>query len=290
MVLEVAPMIDRYTFFGPAGGPNMLHTRNLDAEPVMDPDDPEFENYTFRGGCYTWVAPQNAWRNAAGELQNWPPDPAMDRGPALVVGRSLDGITTLTPTSRLGLRERKSFGLTVEGGVLVYELINDGPEPIEIGAWVNTAVTACDRIALYMPEGTEVRGWDDEAVGKVESILSPATTHGWRVLDLPSASWRGGTKVWIDSPNGDATIAVWRHGRWLIRTMDQGDPEGTLAAVGEGPVAVYIDPTDDLIEAELYAPVRAIEPGGSTRVTEYWQLLPGRFARPSADDLMLPLP
>jgi len=287
--LELAPGIDRYSFFGPAGGPNMLYTRDLDAPAPVDPDHPEFEAYTFRGGCYTWVAPQNEWRDADGELRNWPPDPAMDRGPAVVVGRSLDGITTLTPTSWLGLRQRKSFTLTPQGGLLVYELINDGHEAIETGQWINTAVTTHDRIALYMPEGTELRGWDDDAVGKIESILSPPTTHGWRMLDLPHAGWRGGTKVWIDAPNGDATIAVWRHGRWLIRTMDRADPDGTLAAVGEGPVAVYIDPTDNLIEAELYAPIGSIPPGGSSRVSEYWELLPGRFVRPSPEDLVRPV-
>lgn len=289
LALELMPGIDRYTFFGPVGGPNMLHTRALDAPAPTEPSDPEFGAYTFRGGCYTWVAPQNAWRNAEGELQNWPPDPAMDRGPAAVVGRSLNGITTLTPKSSLGLRERKSFELTAGGGVLVYELHNEGTEPIEIAQWINTAVTSQDRIALYMPQGTTLRGWDDEAVGKIESILSEPTGHGWRMLDLPSAAWSGGTKVWVEAPNGDATIAVWRQGRWLIRTMDRADPDGTLAAVGEGPVAVYIDPTDDLIEAELYAPIRSISPGGSSRVTEYWELLPERFARPSPDDLVRPM-
>lgn len=284
--LTLSPTIDRYTHFGPTSGPNFLNTRDLDAPVITNPHHPDYNEYTFRGGCYTWVAPQNAWRTQTGELQNWPPDPAMDRGPANITNRTTDSITTITPVSRLGLSERKTFTLTPTGGLLTYELINNAATPIEASPWINTAVTTSDRIALYMPPGTTLRGWDAAAVSKIESILSPPTTHGWRILNLHAATWQGGTKVWITTPNGDATIAIWREGRWFIRTMDQDDPDNTLAAVSEGPVAVYIDPTDNLIEAELYAPITTIAPGSSFSVTEYWQVLPHPSLHPTPDDLV----
>ncbi|MGP1347740.1 MAG: hypothetical protein ACTS3F_13870 [Phycisphaerales bacterium] len=273
--------IDRFVWFGPESGPNLLHTENLGVPVPAGGSD----EYTFRGGCYTWVSPQSGWVGGDGSARNWPPDPAMDRGPAWVVGRTADSITTLTPVSRLGLRERKTFTLREYGGTLEFVIENAGVRAMEAGAWVNTGVARHDRIALWMPEGTTLRGWDDEAVGKIESILGPRSPGGWRMLDLPRAGWEGGTKVWVEAPEGAARIGVWRHGRWLVRTLEPGDPEGTLRAVGEGPVAVYVDPTAGLIEAELYGPVMTIPAGGASGVTERWEVLDGRFPRPAASDL-----
>jgi hypothetical protein len=283
--VTLAPAIDRLIAFGPEAGPSLLHVRDLDRPVATDPADPAFESYVFRGGCYTWISPQSAWVGRDGARSDWPPDPAMDRGPVRIIERTPASLTTRTPLTRLGLVEHKTFTLTPEGGELSYALINPGDAPIEAAAWINTAVARRDRIALYMPEGTTLRGWDDVSVARLESILSPPTAHGWRLVELHRASWQGGIKVWVDTPARDATIGVWREGRWLVRTLAPLDAPHAQRVPSEVPVAVYIDPADELIEAELIAPATRILPGQAVEATERWSVLPGVFPHPSADDL-----
>lgn len=279
LAVEALPSIDRFTYFGTFDGPNMLHIEGLEREPAAD------GSYTFFGGCYTWFAPQNGplgWRGPSGEAQGWPPDPVMDVGPVWRSGRSENSVTLTGPIGRSGLREEKTFTLVDNAtATLAYTLRNESAAAVLAGTWINASVDPKGAIAVRVPEGTEVYGWDDVAVGRVRSVLSTTDDRGWAMIDLRDAEWEGGSKVWFAAPPGTPVeLAVWRKGGraggyWLLRSLPPlGAAEiAQLREVGEGPVAVYIDPGAPIVEAELYGPVLSIPPGGEQSATETWRMI-----------------
>lgn len=294
LAVEFTPSLDRFTCFGPVSGPNMLHTSGLERAPAGD------GSYTFFGGAYSWVAPQAGpmgWKAANGSEMSWPPDPAMDIGPVEVTRLGIQGFTTLGPVHRSGLREEKS--LRAVGPLrteLVYTLHNTSDRVVTAGHWLNTAARvrkgSRDRLAFRIPPGTSLRAaMGDGALEHFQRIATPETAAGWVVLPLGRADWPDGIKVYIDTPADPRTgarhaeIAVWHEGWWLHRRLTSGDDASIarLNELGEGPVATYINPSLGIAEAELYAPIADIPPGGSTASTEVWTLI--RSPRADADDL-----
>lgn len=272
---EWAPDIDRCVWFGPSGGANMLHTAHLDEAPAMD------GAYTFFGGCYSWVAPQGSplgWKDFEGREAAWPPDPAMDIGPGRVTSISHNHITTTGPRHRSGLVEHKTLRLDYEySAELTYTLRNQSDGARVGGTWLNTAVRPEDLVAVRAPEGTELRGWDPLSVERLESILRAPAEGGWSVIDLAGADWQEGIKVYIQSP-GDMVrpeIAVWHEGYWFVRSGEPLDSASLerLRSLGEGPVAIYVEPGAGIVEAELYGPIVDIPPGGAVTSTEQWRLI-----------------
>jgi hypothetical protein len=280
-----SPYIDRCTWFGASGGANMLHTVELEREPPAD------GAYTFFGGCYTWVAPQNGplgWKTIDGAPQAWPPDPAMDIGPARVTGISHNFITTTGPRQISGLIERKTLSLDYNlQAVFIYVLRNESAHAVVAGPWITTAVAPDDLIAVRMPSGVTMRGWDGSSVERFQSILGEPAANGWALVDLSKARWEGGVKVYIDSPGpARAELAIWRAGHWFLRRGAELSAQDVarLREVGEGPVALYIEPANSIVEAELYGQVTDIAPGEETAVTEQWNLI----AAPRGDLTALP--
>lgn len=273
---EWAAQIDRCVWFGPSAGGNMLHTVDLDQPPGADGD------YTFFGGCYTWVAPQNGplgWKDPDGAQRGWPPDPAMDIGPARVTGISHNLITTTGPQHLSGLIERKTlmldYGLQAH---LAYSLHNVGGQRVIAGTWVTTAVGPHDLIAVRAPEGTELRGWDGSSVERFRSILGEPDAAGWALVDLHRAAWEGGVKVYLERTGAHETqaeIAVWRAGHWFLRqgALLTVQDAARLREVGEGPVAIYIEPGSGIVEAELYGPIVDMAPGDRTTTNELWSVI-----------------
>lgn len=280
---EFVPAIDRYTFFGPAsaGAPNMLHVTGLDRTPPANGD------YTFFGGAYSWFAPQNGergWKDAAGKASPWPPDPLMDIGPAVLTARSARAFSVVGPVQRSGLREEKS--LTITGpwtAELTYTLHNTTGGPVLAGPWLNTAVAPVGSVVAFRV-GTEGNsrtferwgGMGERAAERFASALTPPTPAGWSTLPLSAANWDDGIKVYLDSGESFAEIAVWRDGWWFHRRLLSGNAATSkrLRELGEGPVATYINPSLGIIEAELVAPIENIPAGGKATATERWTLIP----------------
>lgn len=276
LVAEFNPAIDRLTFFGREHGANLLHVSDLGR------DVPADGSYVFWGGCYTWVSPQKGeagWVDADGTLKkDWPPDPAMDVGPAQRAGWSAGSFKVIGPEQRTGLREEKSFRIvSADSAELSYVLRNKGASAVKAGPWVTCAVGLEDLIAVRLPEGAEVWGWDGACVERFRSITGPADARGWALVDLSKADWEGGIKVYVGSA---AEIAVWRSSAkaWLHRAMPTMSPPEAerLRAMGEGPVALYIQPNggkDPIVEAELYGPIGEIAPGGTAGIVERWSVI-----------------
>ncbi|MEM1424590.1 MAG: hypothetical protein AAGH64_11390 [Planctomycetota bacterium] len=282
--------IDRLTRFRAPGGPEMLFTQLLE-EPAL-PD----EAYTFYGGAYSWTAPQNGdlgWVGPDGAPRAWPPDPAMNIGPARVTLAG-DAVTSETPVSRLGLIERKTFTPVENGAEVAFTLENTLDRPVTAGTWINTAVydDALVAVRLVGPDAlASIRGWDRQAIDRFISILD-RQGNGWAIVKINEAAWTGGIKVYVPRTVGELpTIAVWRDGQWLVRTQRVTEAAtqtvGRLTTLGEGSIAMYIQPGDDgnpwIIEAELYGPIVDIPAGGSHDASESWRLI----ASPDGPDTSL---
>jgi len=287
LAVEYMASIDRYTFFGPAEGPNLLHVVGVDREVAPD------GAYTFFGGCYTWVSPQGGeagWRDSSGALVPWPPDPAMDVGPAYRTGRTADSFTMRTPASRMGLVEEKTFRITGERTAeLTYTLHNRGERTVLAGAWINTAVGPKDRLALRLGPGSEVWGWQGMEGAPLVRLGGEPDERGWVVIDPSRVDWRGGIKFYVSPGAGEdgqrrPEIAVWREGFWLHREQTARDESGyaLLREHGEGPVATYLDRDGALFEAELYGPLAHVPPGGSRTATEVWRVIPSKMPTSAA--------
>lgn len=281
ITLEYAPSIDRVTFVGPApDGPNLVHIRDLDIPPAVD------GSYRFYGGGYSWYAPQKQWVGEDGAtIQEWPPDPAMDRGPASIVEQSATSLVARNPVQRSGLQQEKTLGVTGNGRAeVVYTLTNRGDGTRQAGTWINTAVFKRSLIAVRVPEGTEIYGWNETAADQLRAIMSgpmpgdDGEPTDWRFIDLKDATWEGGIKVWIDAPGITPEIAVYDDGYWFRRRVTTPN-DGSARAAGEGAVAIYIDPGAGLIEAELYGPVRTLTPGESVTTIETWAIRKAPHAR-----------
>ncbi|MEM8836142.1 MAG: hypothetical protein AAGD00_10010 [Planctomycetota bacterium] len=281
IAMEYAPSIDRVTFFGPApDGPNLLHVRDLDIPPAED------GSYRFYGGGYSWYAPQKQWVGEDGStIQEWPPDPAMDRGPAETIAHSATTITVRNPVQWSGLQQKKTLGVSGPARAEVtYTLTNRGNVSRQAGTWINTGVFKRSLIAVRVPEGAEIYGWNDTAADTLRSIMSEpmpgddGEPTDWRFIDLKKATWQGGIKVWIDAPGIEPEIAVYDDGYWFRRRVTTPN-DGSARAAGEGAVAIYIDPGAGLVEAELYGPVRTLTPGESVTTIESWAIRRAPHAR-----------
>lgn len=283
LALDVRPDIDRAVSFRAIGGPEVLFTADLD-----EPAKPD-EQYTFYGGAYSWTAPQNGdsgWIGPDGALRAWPPDPAMDVGPAEVVRAKCTSLTLRNPENRLGLVEHKSFALTDAALTLTYILANEGDEARTAGTWINTAVhrDAVLAVRLDRTAANSLYGWNDESIDRFRS-LARLRADGWALLDLSNADWEGGIKVYVARPEGERpTIAIWHDGVWFQRvqrvTEDDAGTVGRLKELGEGAVAVYIQPAPAvetmIVEAELYGPIVDLGPGEVHEAMETWTIIPSR--------------
>ncbi|MEM9082245.1 MAG: DUF4380 domain-containing protein [Planctomycetota bacterium] len=275
LTMRYDPAIDRLTYFGPIYGPNLLH---IEPDTIAMRADPEGE-YRFFGGGYSWISPQRAtqttpelgWRNAENELQDWPPDPSIDRGPMLITGRAVGSFTATGPVGLAGLQERVTHALVSDDEArLDHELINRSQETVAAGTWYNTAFSHQDVIAL--PPGVIRIAEENEAKrAMIDSILWIDPLSGWQTLDFRRLRTNQDAKIYIDASIPE--IAIWRDRMWFHRKVSAAIDAEALANAGEGSVAVYINKGLGIFEAELYGPLATILPGHSIKTTEEWRVI-----------------
>lgn len=273
---------DRITSFGPAGGPNLLGVRDLQSPPAAD------GSYTFFGGMYSWISPQGAWVDASGQLRDWPPDPAMDRGPAVIVNQDAGRVVARGPVTRSGLVEQKWFELAPGryAAIIDQRLHNPTGGNVVGGVWVNTAVKPGAIIAVRDRSSDHFRISGGDAAN---TLWARATTSrdGWLLIHTDGVDWSDlGTDSFKFFAQGPTAIAIWTDGYWLLRQGLTDDSDGSLAKHGEAPVEVYVNYGLQLFEAELLGPITAIPPGGTTQHVERWLVAPAAEPDPTVlDDL-----
>lgn len=276
LVLRYDGLRDRVVYVGLSASSNLLEVRDLEVRPSAE------GAYRFYGGGYTWIAPQSGWRDVGGELRDWPPDPAMDRGPSMVVERGLNWLEVVGPTTRAGLVQRKRITVLDDATIEIrHELKNVSAEAVSAAIWSTTAVPTGGVMAVRVVEvglfdaGPGYRLNDPQAgalFGKVSRRVGR-----WLLIDTKfdepiSGMTTDSFKAFFERVEG-TEIAIWSKGYWLVRSGELGDIFRTLGDVGESSVEVYANYGRKLFEAELLSSLQTIAPGGMLEFTERWQIV-----------------
>lgn len=286
VVLEVTPQLGgRGLWFSLQGRDNLL---KVGAEVATQPDPEVTATADDIGylGHDVWVGPQSQWwtrqnvnpkRRAA--KANWPPDPYLSFATTTVVERSserlvLEGV----PSPVTGVQLRKTFALhpdrsdTVE---LRAQARNIRDTPLAWDLWFNTRVPSSTRV--YVPVAAEqdirMESFDEPAsaplvphvvAGLFSFDRSPLPDgvrgrHGKAFLQ-PSAGWMagfaGGQLLVIRFPHQDRSLIHPEQGQIELYLND-------MAGASEG-----------LLEMEVHAPYRTLQPNQTMEAVEQWTVLP----------------
>ena len=249
------PAMDRAVYLGQSGGPNVLElSPDLYRPTTAYP-------YWFRGGSYTWLAPQSEWVQANGERRAWPPEPAMDSGPMSVRHADTRRLVMVGPRMRRNFHERKEVRLDDDGTLfLSVTLVPDGKTEGKVSIWSTTAVTRGAIVAI--PKGT-VRSDNEEFA--VAWKAAARESGAWQVVDTEKLAVAG--KAFLDAA---PVIASWRRGWWFARIgSDATSPRSGQDAV----IEVFVARDEGVIELELIGPYREVTPDGRNTWSETWRLI-----------------
>lgn len=287
MSMEITPGLGgRVLSFSLKGRDNLLKV----GEPVVSIPDPEVsadaDNIGYFGHI-VWAGPQKDWwarQNINPERlkakATWPPDPYLVFAENRVVERApgmlrLEGVKS--PIS--GLRVYKSFSLVDRkpGTVaLDAEAVNVSGENVSWDLWFNTRVQPMTRVYVPVSSGKDVRSVSlgDETAGPVEYSVSDGLFSLRQVPLPPGGSGREG-KVFIQPSAG--WMAGFAAGQAFIIEFPLQPRKAIHPEHGQ--VEIYLNyradkPEDSLIEMEVHAPYRTLEPGQSMRAGEQWTALP----------------
>jgi hypothetical protein len=236
-------------------------------------------------GHDVWLGPQSQWwlqqdANLARRdaKANWPPDPYLAFATTRVVERTeqrlvLEGV----PSPVSGVQLRKTFALdpdrpdTVE---LQAQARNIRDTPVAWDLWFNTRVPSSTRV--YVPvagqQDVRVESSTDQTIGP----LLPRIRDGLFSFDrspLPAGMAARRGKVFLQSSAG------WMAGfagdqLFIIRFPHQ---ERSLIHPEQGQVELYLDDapgSEGLLEMEVHAPYRRLQPGQVMEAAERWTVLP----------------
>lgn len=236
-------------------------------------------------GHEVWVGPQSEWwvhqtvnpvRRAA--HAHWPPDPFLVLAKNKVLKETASEIVLEgVPSPVSGLQLRKSFALLEEaqnGVELEVAATNIRDEVVTWDIWFNTRVHPSTKVYVPAASMNDIRlaHAEDQDTGplvysledKIFSldVVAPAENQRGRkgkVFIQPAAGWMAGF-----TGNQVLIITFPLHPRTAIHSQ-------------QGQVELYLDyrydsPGDGLLEMEVHAPYRKLEPGHTMRARERWYL------------------
>jgi len=248
--------IDRILYLGRQDAPNVLNV----APDVYRRSAPHA--YCFRGGAYTWLAPQEEWIFPAGQRRLWPPEPEMDSGPMQLREITDRGIEVMGPVLSRQIRLKKKWQLQDDGTLNFATTLL--PEKNALGRasiWSTVAVPRGTFIAVHKGP---IR-FDNTSIG--QAWTSHVKEEGdWQLIDTELL--RSSGKVFLSAA---PVIATWREGQWLLRIGSDGSSPRHPA---DTPVEIYVNLDTNIIEAELIGPYEKVLPKGSNHWEETWQIIP----------------
>lgn len=237
-------------------------------------------------GHDVWLGPQSQWwtRQHANPARreakaNWPPDPYLAFATTRIVERSserlvLEGV----PSPVSGVQLRKTFALrsdrsdTVEVHV---QARNIRDTPVAWDLWFNTRVPPSTRVYVPVASGQDVRVESpaEPSIG----VLSHRVQDGLFSLDrspLPDGMIARRGKVflqpsagWMAGFAGDQLFII----RFTHQDRSRIHPE-------QGQVELYLNDAaeadEGLLEMEVHAPYRTLQPGETMEAMELWTALP----------------
>jgi len=248
----IVPQIARIMQYGPAGGEGLLFVNEPLTPEVRGASEPtDYPNY---GGHKLWVAPQKTW--------NWPPDPALDRGPCRVEVLP-DGALRMTgaPSPAAGVRFDRVLRLDPKGTRLQIEqtMTNVSAAPVTWAIWSVTQVTTDGTAVIPLEPGAQTRFVDD---------AQPAPE--WRrvgdayLLSAPDKSQK------LFAPGAPGWLAYRKGDRLLLKSFQVSK---TAPPEPETPREVWVG-TDGFMELEFVGPQVTLTPGQATTVTQEWRFFP----------------
>lgn len=285
VVLEATPQLGgRGLWFSLQGRGNLLKV----GAPVAMQPEPEVSAKAGDIGYLghdVWLGPQSQWwtqQHANPERRdakaNWPPDPYLAFATARIVERSkerlvLEGVSS--PVS--GVRLRKTFQLRADRpdtATLQVEARNIRDTPVAWDLWFNTRVSPATRV--YVPiagkQDVRVESFTDRTIGP----LSPRVEGGLFSLErppLPEGMTARRGKVFLQ-PSGGWMAGFAGDQLFIVRFVHQ---ERSRIHPEQGQVELYLEETanagEGLMEMEVHAPYRRLQPGDTMEATEQWTVL-----------------
>lgn len=274
----------RVLSFSLKGRDNLLKV----GEPVASIPNPEVsadaDNIGYLGHI-VWVGPQKdwwVWQNVNPERLNakatWPPDPYLIFAENKIIEHSpgklmLEGVKS--PVS--GVRLYKSFSLVNNrpGTVaLNAEVVNVSEKKVSWDIWFNTRVSSSTRVYVPVSSDKDVHSisYNSKTAGPVEYSVTDGlftlhrgmppdmTDRQGKVFIQPLAGWMAGFTA-------DQVFII----EFPLQSREAIHPE-------HGQVEIYLNyrsdkPEEGLIEMEVHAPYRTLEPGQSMQAGEQWTAL-----------------
>lgn len=286
LVLEVTPELGgRGLWFSLQGRGNVLKVgAAVETQPA--PEVSATADDIGYLGHDVWLGPQSQWwlqqdanRARRKAAANWPPDPYLALATTRIVeatGQRL--VLEGAPSPVSGVQLRKIFALDPERPDTVElraQARNVRDTPVAWDLWFNTRVASSTRVYVPVAGQQDVRV--EPSTGATIAPLLPrvgdglfsfersplpagATTRRGKVFLQPSAGWMAGFA-------GDQLFII----RFPHQARSSIHPE-------QGQVELYLDdaadPGDGLLEMEVHAPYRTLQPGQSMEAAERWTVLP----------------
>jgi hypothetical protein len=233
------------------------------------------KDYTFFGGLYTWLAPQDHWVDLEkNEVYNKKPDPTIDRGPYEVTGTGAGELTMISPTVKAyGLKVEKIFTLPKNENHLEYmvRLHNVGHYPVRWAVWNLTAVKPNGIVFFDIPHGEA----DFNFFGASQ------THRKWfsnimHIIDDTTAAvdyrkYAGpGAKMFVRV--GSKFVAYRQPGSWFVRRFPNDSRQ--IFTDQQSQIELWADAKKGIFELEAASPDYAILPGKSVSWTETMSIVP----------------
>lgn len=230
-------------------------------------------------GHDVWVGPQSQWwshqqinpeRRAASA--NWPPDPWLSLAPAQWLQRDPDQLRLRGAASPVtGMQLEKTFRLDAAHPDTVHVQVNGRnirDTPVAWDLWFNTRVHPNTRV--FVPVGSA----DDIRVDGAPDASLP--DHQWQggmlTLRAGDAS-RGPRGKWFVQPSAGWMAGF--NGRQVLVIRFAHQPVSAIHPQ-QGQVELYLDAggiAEGLLEMEVHAPYKTLQPGQQMQAAEQWTLL-----------------
>ncbi len=283
--LQLAPHLGgRAVHFSVAGETNLLRVGAAVREQPAPRVAADADNIPYLGH-EIWSGPQSGWwldqdlnRARRDAAAIWPPDPWQAFGRNRVLRNDASGISLQGPSSPVsGLQITQHYALSAQRPdtlALQVEARNVRDRPVARDIWFNTRVAPTTRVFVpAQPEDVRVRSDTDDT----HAELQPVHEGGLFSLALPApppgkTARRG--KVFIQPAAG--WIAGFAGGQLFLIRFDLQPRERIHPEQGQ--VELYLDwypgQTDDgLMELEVHAPFRTLQPGEGMSARETWTAL-----------------
>lgn len=242
--------------------------------PEGHPNPPHDLRWKQNRGQVVWLGPQaEFWEHQVVRPEKkgsgWPPDPTITQAAYEVLEHEPDRIVLESPPSEVwGVVVRKTIVAQPDGKILFEaEARNVTDAVLPKGLWFNFRARPDARVFVPVRDGRDVR--IENPVGVVGEVVDGL--FGLKID--PGHAGKASGKAFVD-PSAGVIVAKFAEGCLVLRFDETSTEE---VAPGQAPVEIFRSRDaagDELLELEQHAPLVELEPGGTMRHSETWELLP----------------